>query len=156
MPYLSHSSEESLSVEESSHPESVGTTIEAPGVELCVAVNQLREPETQGTGVPRDLYIIIIKVFVKRKILSIGTILSTHTRAPAHTSILTIQSLIYSSIEQKTWQGYSFGKKNVFRLHLIESREGFCQRGRGRSFHVDGLKTEKAHIATHTHTHTDN
>ena len=24
------------------------------------------------------------------------------------------------------------------------SREGFCWRGRGRSFHVDGLKTEKA------------
>jgi len=28
-------------------------------------------------------------------------------------------------------------------LHLNESREGFCGKGRGRSFHVDGLKTEK-------------
>ena len=31
-----------------------------------------------------------------------------------------------------------------FRLDLNESREGVCQRGKGRSFHVDGLKTEKA------------
>ena len=96
MPYLSHSGEESLSVKESSHPEGVGPTIEAPAVELCVAVNQLREPETQGTGVPRDLYVIIINVFVNCKILSIGTILNTrahtHTQAPAHTSILSIQS----------------------------------------------------------------
>ena len=47
-------------------------------------------------------------------------------------------------MEQKTWQVYNFGKKNVFRLDFSESREGFCQKGRGRSFHVDGLKTEKA------------
>ena len=30
------------------------------------------------------------------------------------------------------------------RLQLNESREGFCRGGRGRSFHVDGPKTEKA------------
>ena len=35
-------------------------------------------------------------------------------------------------------------KKDVFRLHLKESRAGFCRRGRGRSFRVDGPKTEKA------------
>ena len=39
-------------------------------------------------------YIIIIKVFIKRKILSVDAILNaythTHTLAPAHTSILTI------------------------------------------------------------------
>ena len=46
--------------------------------------------------------------------------------------------------EQKTWQVNSFGKRNVFRLHLNVSREGFRPRGRGRSFHVDGPKTEKA------------
>ena len=40
------------------------------------------------------------------------------------------------------------GKGNVFRLHLNESREGFCQRGRGRSFHVDGPKMEKAREPT--------
>ena len=49
-----------------------------------------------------------------------------------------------SSTEQKTWQAYCFGKKKCFRQLLNESREGFCQRGRGRSFHVDGPKTEKA------------
>ena len=37
-----------------------------------------------------------------------------------------------------------FWEKNVFRLDLNESREGFYQRGRGRSFHADGPKTEKA------------
>ena len=36
------------------------------------------------------------------------------------------------------------GKETFFSLHLNESREGFCRRGRGRSFHVDGPKTEKA------------
>ena len=50
--------------------------------------------------------------------------------------------------EQKTWQVCSFGKGKVFRLHLTESREGFCQRGRGRSFHADGPKTEKAREPT--------
>ena len=30
-----------------------------------------------------------------------------------------------SSTEQKAWQVYSFGKRNVFRLHLNESREVF-------------------------------
>ena len=40
-----------------------------------------------------------------------------------------------SSTEQKTWQVYSFGKNNNFRLYLNESRDSFCQRGRGRSFH---------------------
>ena len=52
------------------------------------------------------------------------------------------------STEQKTWQVYNFGKRNVFRLDLDECREGFCWRGRGRSFHVDGLKTGKAREPT--------
>ena len=41
-------------------------------------------------------------------------------------------------------QVYCFRKRNVLRLDFKESREGFCRRGRGRSFHVDGPKTEKA------------
>ena len=47
------------------------------------------------------------------------------------------------SMEQKIWQVYNFVKINVFRLDFNEPREGFCQRGRGRSFHVYGPKTEK-------------
>ena len=31
---------------------------------------------------------------------------------------------------------------------MKESKEGFCRRGRGRSFHVEGPKTEKAREAT--------
>ena len=50
--------------------------------------------------------------------------------------------------EQETWQVYNFGKRNVFRLDLKESREVFCQRGRRRSFHVDGPKTEKVREPT--------
>ena len=34
------------------------------------------------------------------------------------------------------------------RSHLNESREGFCGRGRRRSLHVDGRKTEKAREPT--------
>ena len=37
------------------------------------------------------------------------------------------------STEQKTWQVHNSGKRNVFRLDLNQSREGFCQRERGRS-----------------------
>ena len=46
-------------------------------------------------------------------------------------------------MEQKTWGVYSFGEINGFRLDFNESRERFCRRGRGRSFHVDGPKTKK-------------
>ena len=48
-----------------------------------------------------------------------------------------------SGMEQKTRQVYSLGKRHVFRSHLKESRKGFGQRGRGRSFHVDGPKNRK-------------
>ena len=41
-----------------------------------------------------------------------------------------------------------FVKRHVFRLDLNESREGFCRRGRGRSFQVDGPKTEMARKPT--------
>ena len=41
-----------------------------------------------------------------------------------------------------------FGEKKVLRLNLNESRDGFCRGGRGRSFHVDGPKTEKAREPT--------
>ena len=48
---------------------------------------------------------------------------------------------------RKTWQVCNFGKRTVFRLHLNESREGFCRRGRGRPFPKPqgrGPKTENA------------
>ena len=44
--------------------------------------------------------------------------------------------------------GLQFWKRNVFRLDSNESREGFCWRERGRSFHVDGPKTEKVREPT--------
>ena len=31
---------------------------------------------------------------------------------------------------------------SVFRVHFNESRQGFCRKGRGRSFHADGPKTD--------------
>ena len=37
-----------------------------------------------------------------------------------------------------------FVEKKFFRLDLKGSRESFFWRGRGRAFHVEGLKTEKA------------
>ena len=85
--------------------------------------------------------------------MSVESVLSTqtHTHTHLYRSILTMKNLIYtqfkmgskqslemdedSSTEQKTWQVYSFGKRNVLRFVLNESREGFCWRGRGRSFH---------------------
>ena len=84
----------------------------------------------------------------------------THTMALAHTSILIIQNLIYTPQLEQTinrdlrrrktaaWNGKHgrsvvSKKRNVLRFDLKESREGFCRRERGRSFHVEGLKTEK-------------
>ena len=49
-----------------------------------------------------------------------------------------------SSTEWKIRQVYYFRKRSVLRLSLMESREGFCRRGRVRSFHILGLKTENA------------
>ena len=39
-------------------------------------------------------------------------------------------------------------KRFVFKFDLKESRESFCRRGRGRSFHAEGPKTEKAREPT--------
>ena len=39
-------------------------------------------------------------------------------------------------------------KENVLRFDGKESREGFCRIGRGKSFHVEGPKTEKAREPT--------
>ena len=50
-----------------------------------------------------------------------------------------------SSTEQKTWQVYSFGKINGFRLHLNEARESVSVgEEEGTSFHVDGT-VKKVH-----------
>ena len=41
---------------------------------------------------------------------------------------------------------FDFGrekKKKVLRFDLKDSREGFCPRGRGRSFRAEGPKTKK-------------
>lgn len=55
--YLSHGREETLSVEEAGHPERVRPSIEAPGVELSIPVNQLSKPETKRARVPGNLQI---------------------------------------------------------------------------------------------------
>ena len=49
---------------------------------------------------------------------------------------------------RKGKHGYNLGEKKCSRYGLNESREGFRQRGRGRPFHVEGPKTEKAREAT--------
>ena len=84
--------------------------------------------------------------------------------APAHTiTLYTTYSPNSSSTDYKdrpkrrrenscargeTRRVYCLGKRNVLRLDLKESREGFCRRGRGRSFLVDGPKTVKAREPT--------
>ena len=55
-----------------------------------------------------------------------------------------------STTGQKTRQVCSFGKRDVFRLHLNESREGFCRRGRGRSFHVEKAREPTKPVTTKT------
>ena len=71
---------------------------------------------------------------------------SAKTKTLAHTCIWTINNLIYSQLKQITNRdsvaeednnakqktaGLFFGKRNVLRLDLKESRDGFCWRRRG-------------------------
>ena len=53
-------------------------------------------------------------------------------------------------LDKDTWnrKHYNFGERNLFRLDLNESREGFYRTGRGRTFYIDGLKIEKAQEPT--------
>ena len=112
----------------------------------------------------RNIMINNNKIFVKRKILSIETILSAYTREHTHThthrGTRTHEHSEYKAKftqngqQTETWDGWRQAARNrkhgrsavlgkyIFRLHLNESREGLCWRG--RSFHVDGPKTEKA------------
>ena len=103
---------------------------------------------------------VIIKVFLNTNYCSwryskrIQT--HTHTEAPAHMRILTIQNLIYTqlkgqqrheaeeniTVEWKTWQVYCLGKRSVLRFDLKESREGFCQR-KWKVILCSGAKTKK-------------
>ena len=53
--FLSHSSEKALRVKEASHPEHIRATIENPIGELTVSFQELREPEPQSGGLPRNL-----------------------------------------------------------------------------------------------------
>ena len=44
-----------LWIEEASHPEDIRATLEAPGVELGIPLQQLSEPEAQGGRLPGHL-----------------------------------------------------------------------------------------------------
>ena len=56
-----------------------------------------------------------------------------------------------SSVKGENIAGLLFWEKEFFRSDLKESREGIFQRGRGRSFHVEELKTGKAWEPMHRH-----
>ena len=111
-----------------------------------------------------EQHIIIKKVFYKAQNLvcrDYSKHIHAHTHLHTYTSMLTIPNLIYTQLKkwaesrglrqmttavpnEKIWQVYSFGKRNVLSFDLKESREGFWWKGRARSFHAEGLKTEKA------------
>ena len=88
------------------------SVLASDNVNVNVPTRQYTVPSSKET---LDKMVIIIKVFIKHKIVSIETILSmcthvrththththTHTEATAHMNILTVQSSIY------TVQGYS-------------------------------------------------
>ena len=89
----------------------------------------------------------IIKVFIKCKILSIQTIPSTHThtQAAANYTKLNLYTIWnrqqtktsdghkVSSTEWKTWQVYSFGKRNVLRSDLSAERVSVGEEGEDNS-----------------------
>ena len=59
-------------------------------------------------------------------------------------SILKMGSKLRPEMDEDSSIVQKHGNRNVLRFDLNESREGFCWRGRGRSFHVKGPKSEKA------------
>ena len=56
---LPHSGEESLRVEEACHPENVRPTFKKPAVQLRVAVEKIREPESESCRLPRNLKVCV-------------------------------------------------------------------------------------------------
>ena len=111
---------------------------------------------------------IITKVFPRRFILSDRTTQSaqqtrTHPHRPPHTGVHPAQSSTSIQVKQVLSTGRNNGgkqqrerekhgrstarQKERLRLDLNESREGFCRRGRGKSFHAEVQKTEKAREA---------
>ena len=94
---------------------------------------------SRGWAIRIAHHVIIIKVFVKCKTLSIETVLSAHTQAFCYTK-LNVYSLKLAAKGDSRWMksapwnrkhGRStVSEMNVFRLQLNESREGFCWKGR--------------------------
>ena len=75
-----------------------------------------------------------------------------HTHTHAVTDLLQ-ESLRENKCPEVRFEGVQRGfrserKLYVLRLDLNESMEGFCREERGRSFHVQGPKTEKAEEPT--------
>ena len=53
---LPHGSEEALRVEETSHPEHVGSPSEDPSMELGIPLQKFSKPEPKSGGLPRHLH----------------------------------------------------------------------------------------------------
>ena len=119
------------------------------------------------------MLLLLLNVFAKRKILSIETILAhTHVRTHARTHARThtqhtrafysddeakftqlktgskqrLEMDEDSRTEQKTWQVYSFWKRNVFRLHLNESSHTNTGGGGGGDQKVEGVHLSPARL----------
>ena len=101
------------------------------------------------------MIMIIMTVFIKRMIISAHT----HTQrletakdssggAENMAGLLIIMGICKAlTLRLKALLLMGFKKKKkkkIFSFDLKESRRGFCRRGRGRSIHVEGPKTEKA------------
>ena len=50
--FLPHGCHKALWVEEASHPEAVGSAFKHPATELCISLQQLSVPETNGRRIP--------------------------------------------------------------------------------------------------------
>ena len=76
---LPHRCQKTLWVEETSHPEHVRSTVEQPARELCVPIEQVREPESDCSRLPRDLPDTTIKLFNHINFVTSAILCNTHS-----------------------------------------------------------------------------
>ena len=98
---LPHGGEEALWVEETSHPEHVGSPGEDPSMELSIPLQQFSEPETKSGGLPRHLH-------------------TNNERGREHLSDVNYTVLVVSSLPPP---------HTHIQLHILSICERICEKG---------------------------
>ena len=83
-----------LWIEESSHPEAVGSTLKQPGMELLITIQKICEPESKSCRFPRDLLPNTGDPSIEHVVQSISKVL-THDDSTIYRQLEVTQHLSY-------------------------------------------------------------